>query len=91
MVCITPKLRLKFLSTLPARGATASARLSRRRPRYFYPRSPRGERQEVYDYALQTAKFLSTLPARGATYFPAASRIAREVFLSTLPARGATS
>ena len=33
-----------FLSTLPARGATLPAPTSTRALRYFYPRSPRGER-----------------------------------------------
>ena len=34
----------KFLSTLPARGATAIVRSMFSFPSYFYPRSPRGER-----------------------------------------------
>ena len=34
----------KFLSTLPARGATRLRRTSSSAPGYFYPRSPRGER-----------------------------------------------
>ena len=77
-----------FLSTLPARGATRRGGLS---PygRYFYPRSPRGERRTGFPSILPSAPFLSTLPARGATYqhqsgYPAVG------FLSTLPARGAT-
>ena len=57
--------------------------------RYFYPRSPRGERRFKRDFANITTIFLSTLPARGAT-----ARIwnewFRDEFLSTLPARGAT-
>ena len=35
--------------------------------RYFYPRSPRGERQREARRGLPCFKFLSTLPARGAT------------------------
>ena len=33
----------------------------------FYPRSPRGERQNQTAYRNQEIEFLSTLPARGAT------------------------
>ena len=38
-------IKLLFLSTLPARGATPSRRALRTGATYFYPRSPRGERQ----------------------------------------------
>ena len=79
----------RFLSTLPARGATGRghigvlvAVISIHAPRegsdpqpqivlvlvhYFYPRSPRGERQRSNRYKGAQLKFLSTLPARGAT------------------------
>ena len=59
---------LRFLSTLPARGATCPAAHGRRLWRYFYPRSPRGERRwrDLADAGL-CVQFLSTLPARGAT------------------------
>ena len=40
--------RSSFLSTLPARGATGQAVASHRDGGYFYPRSPRGERQLGY-------------------------------------------
>ena len=45
--CTGPELReeLKFLSTLPARGATGQAILWFLPVRHFYPRSPRGERR----------------------------------------------
>ena len=36
----------KFLSTLPARGATCGRLLPSWSGQHFYPRSPRGERQE---------------------------------------------
>ena len=50
----------RFLSTLPARGATLL---------HFYPRSPRGERLEALPVEIkQKFAFLSTLPARGATH-----------------------
>ena len=57
-----------FLSTLPARGATVSRTDGRRSYRYFYPRSPRGERpDDLRPTGGPNHKFLSTLPARGAT------------------------
>ena len=40
---------------------------SPRSPPYFYPRSPRGERQSALVPGLPLGIFLSTLPARGAT------------------------
>ena len=40
---------------------------SRVRSRYFYPRSPRGERLGMGRVQVCSKKFLSTLPARGAT------------------------
>ena len=45
---ITSKYHLvnKFLSTLPARGATRRPKGCRSDAGYFYPRSPRGERQQ---------------------------------------------
>ena len=58
----------RFLSTFPARGATADP--SRRPPGwpYFYPRSPRGERLVAAGRLTKAqVAFLSTLPARGAT------------------------
>ena len=79
----------RFLSTLPARGATKSRAGRSACARNFYPRSPRGERPKDVLAAAFLPKFLSTLPARGATV----STILfaeLEIFLSTLPARGAT-
>ena len=37
----------KFLSTLPARGATGGSNGNFTRKSHFYPRSPRGERQQM--------------------------------------------
>ena len=59
--------RTIFLSTLPARGATRSGLTAPMPLPYFYPRSPRGERQIGPYSAYAIAVFLSTLPARGAT------------------------
>ena len=57
----------QFLSTLPARGATPASGGWATTRTNFYPRSPRGERPNVADWAGITYGFLSTLPARGAT------------------------
>ena len=57
--------------------------------RYFYPRSPRGERQLAQHRQAAGDGFLSTLPARGATR-PTSPPRWTMTFLSTLPARGAT-
>ena len=57
--------------------------------RYFYPRSPRGERPVSLGANADVVRFLSTLPARGATSTKTKSLQAK-AFLSTLPARGAT-
>ena len=57
----------RFLSTLPARGATWKTGQGWRAWTYFYPRSPRGERL-FWNCGQKTQTiFLSTLPARGAT------------------------
>ena len=56
-----------FLSTLPARGATGKRHHRKRTIRYFYPRSPRGERPSELRAKRSCYLFLSTLPARGAT------------------------
>ena len=57
---------------------------------YFNPRSPHGERQQVYYFDLfKNAQFQPTLPARGATRHVRFAAIA-ETFQPTLPARGAT-
>ena len=57
----------KFLSTLPARGATWRGCPGIRTGIYFYPRSPRGERPACLLLRSRAEIFLSTLPARGAT------------------------
>ena len=56
-----------FLSTLPARGATALGCQWGQPRQDFYPRSPRGERPSASRGELLNRGFLSTLPARGAT------------------------
>ena len=58
----------RFLSTLPARGATALPLKISISPEHFYPRSPRGERRTARFRLRRGFSFLSTLPARGATF-----------------------
>ena len=62
----------KFLSTLPAWGATKTLLRVASPSMHFYPRSPRGERHYTAGtFGNKITVFLSTLPAWGAT----ASRI----------------
>ena len=53
----------------PREGSDAGKRTRPWRRRYFYPRSPRGERLGHAGVVGQQAIFLSTLPARGATFW----------------------
>ena len=62
-----PASAWRFLSTLPARGATAPHHAARGQVQNFYPRSPRGERPVLITRLHRPRIFLSTLPARGAT------------------------
>ena len=82
--------RVKFQSTLPARGATSGWRRHWTGRRYFNPRSPHGERPKVTGKGQVYFVFQSTLPARGATTFPSLLIFPSAGFQSTLPARGAT-
>ena len=56
-----------FLSTLSLRRATPSPHRTGARPRYFYPRSPCGERQADIVHVFPLSLFLSTLSLRRAT------------------------
>ena len=58
----------------PLAGSDVLPPLSHRLLRYFYPRSPRGERPFTTDEDSRESLFLSTLPSRGATGFPAGIR-----------------
>ena len=66
---------VQFQSTLPLRGATRAARLSRWTSSYFNPHSPCGERRKSEPRLSSSSKFQSTLPLRGAT-------VCRIVFLT---------
>ena len=57
-----------FLSTLSLRRATPFSRLARTRTRYFYPRSPCGERLDCRVISTGSQGFLSTLSLRRATW-----------------------
>ena len=81
--------KAKFLSTLPARGATSLPRRACR-SQLISIHAPREGSDEDFRQSLQfSSSFLSTLPARGATN-GRLRRPPRGLFLSTLPARGAT-
>ena len=56
-----------FLSTSPAWGTTAGIRRLPGRCRYFYPRPPRGGRQQAQLLYTLIVAFLSTSPAWGTT------------------------
>ena len=71
----TGPYNLKFLSTLPARGATAKPSAPAAMCLNFYPRSPRGERLTNAGLEGDTTKYLSTLPARGATGLTLQARV----------------
>ena len=59
-----------FQPTLPLRGATRTSRRRLRTAGCFNPRSPCGERQDLYALYLEESKFQPTLPLRGATGQP---------------------
>ena len=65
----------KFLSTLPARGATSNHLYRTLQKGDFYPRSPRGERPKLARLGNSLKTFLSTLPARGATISERATEV----------------
>ena len=73
----------------PREGSDAFADKGGNNRTYFYPRSPRGERQNQISFPLGKYHFYPRSP-RGERPLPRCpySRISR--FLSTLPARGAT-
>ena len=56
-----------FLSTLSLRRATGDFHPTQARRRYFYPRSPCGERLKHLENRAQDLAFLSTLSLRRAT------------------------
>ena len=81
----------KFLSTLPARGATEREELIQAYKAAFLSTLPaRGATFIRALDAMRAEKFLSTLPARGATEIWWMIISVAWIFLSTLPARGAT-
>ena len=79
-----------FLSTLPARGATLVFTHGFLLSRYFYPRSPRGERLETYSFDLKSIQISIHAPREGSDRSSPPRITSPGRFLSTLPARGAT-
>ena len=83
------EITLKFLSTLPARGATQRRPPAPPAERFLSTLPARGA--TISPPSLGVAGgFLSTLPARGATPRAVHPGEEQQRFLSTLPARGAT-
>ena len=79
-----------FLSTLSLRRATTCGGGWNEQPRYFYPRSPCGERPPRVLRHCTTYLFLSTLSLRRATSGCVRYCIHARAFLSTLSLRRAT-
>ena len=79
------------ISTLaPREGSDPASSPSTPFSRYFYPRSPRGERQSMTPVRSSKVAFLPSLPARGATCGKVRPNSCI-TFLPSLPARGATT
>ena len=79
----------KFLSTLPARGATDVGLVLLHPAPDFYPRSPRGERRSHLCTLHKNHHFYPRSP-RGERHLLLYGVKIPDLFLSTLPARGAT-
>ena len=80
-----------FLSTLSLRRATTCGGGWNEQPRYFYPRSPCGERRELLQEHAANQVFLSTLSLRRATISNNVINRINKIFLSTLSLRRATA
>ena len=73
-----------FLSTLSLRRATASPALWSASRRYFYPRSPCGERLSAAEPFSGIPEFLSTLSLRRATTWARGSRVTYVISIHAL-------
>ncbi len=67
LLSMAASMRVRFQSTLPARGATSFYRAWPGLNLDFNPRSPHGERPSCVRIPMNSPRFQSTLPARGAT------------------------
>ena len=74
----------------PRTGSDRLFRTKRRRPANFNPRSPHGERHEVYDRAMCDLLISIHAPRTGSDTSALHRRPDPRKFQSTLPARGAT-
>ena len=81
----------RFLSTLSLRRATSADCNCHSGRRYFYPRSPYGERLSKTIPRGGHIRFLSTLSLRRATSAETARTSNADIFLSTLSLRRATA
>ena len=87
----TMQKQVLFLSTLPARGATARSWCRALQISDFYPRSPRGERRcSCRERGAGAPHNFYPRSPRGERLTSARTAPDRTRFLSTLPARGAT-
>ena len=84
------RLADKFQSTLPARGATATALVCNSRLNNFNPRSPHGERQLVKRLLVSAKRISIHAPRTGSDTKQQEKPLDGQIFQSTLPARGAT-
>ena len=82
--------RVRFQSTLPARGATGPYGHRRRDLLHFNPRSPRGERRGSVERRLPDRYDFNPRSPRGERRVSAPAFSVPRPFQSTLPARGAT-
>ena len=80
---------MQFQSTLPVGGATRRPSGRRRRPRYFNPRSPWGERRLLLPMCIFPSYFNPRSPW-GERQSAATYRFMAVLFQSTLPVGGAT-
>ena len=74
----------------PREGSDVRSRPAKERGFYFYPRSPRGERQGHIVSGIEPNGISIHAPREGSDSFPSSPTYRPGTFLSTLPARGAT-
>ena len=80
----------EFQSTLPAGGATGPRKRNSGNNQHFNPRSPRGERQEIYLQPVKSMNISIHAPRGGSDVLVPEPFVPYQTFQSTLPAGGAT-
>ena len=81
---------MKFLSTLPARGATVTSCLPMLSQLFLSTLPARGATRKYSSGQTMQRKISIHAPREGSDFLPARTPIRLVIFLSTLPARGAT-